>query len=204
MWRKFNNFLICLDKKPPSWEERASLFGASLVDQGIQSSTLRSYMSAIKGILIDDGFQWDNTKLLLSTLIRGCKVVNDCVRTRLPIQKGLLEMILFEIQRIYRDQFYLEILYKTVLSLCYYGLFRIGELTSSQHTLKAQDGKHRRQQRQVTIYPKILKNPWQRESSSRGQNYCEPFFPQPEAANGKTFLPIQAGQNILTHKGRLW
>ena len=139
VWCKFNKFLLRLDCKPQSWEDRASLFGASLVEEGIQSSTLRSYMSAIKRILIDDGYPWDDTKLLLETLIRGCRVINDHVKTHLPIQSGLLEMILFEIRRMCNNQYYLEILYQTILCLCYYGLFRIGELTVGGHAVKASD-----------------------------------------------------------------
>ena len=139
VWRKFKKFIIKLDVKPQLWEDRASLFGAHLVDEGLQSSTLRSYISAIVHILTDDGYHWDDSRLLLSTLIHGCKVVNDQVRTRLPIQGGLLELILFEIGRLYQDQYYLEVMYKTILILCYYGLFRIGELTYSEHAVRARD-----------------------------------------------------------------
>ena len=139
IWRRFNNFVIQLDVKPVLWEDRASLFGAFLVDQGIQSSTLRSYMSAIKGILIDDGYPWDEKKLLLSTLTKACRVVNDRVHTRLPIQGGLLEILLFELQRIFQNQPYLELMYKTFFSLSYYGLFRVGELALGSHTVKAKN-----------------------------------------------------------------
>ena len=139
VWRKFNEFIIRLDKKPQYWEDRASLFGAYLVDQGYQSTTLRSYMSAIKCILKDDGYTWNDSKLLLSTLVHGCHVENDTVRTRLPIQIGLLELIMFELQRMFGSQYYLEILYKTLFCIAYYGLFRIGELTKSEHCIKAKD-----------------------------------------------------------------
>ena len=139
VWRKFNQFIIKLDKRPKYWEDSASLFGAALVHEGFQSSTLRSYMSAIKGILIDDGYPWDDNKLLLGTLAKACKLVNDRVKTRLPIHKGLLELLLFELQRTYSNQPYLEVLYKTIFCLSYYGLFRIGELTTGSHPVKAKD-----------------------------------------------------------------
>ena len=139
IWRKFNEFVICLDVKPKFWEDRASLFGAYMVSRGIQSSTLRSYMSAIKGTLVDDGYNWDDNRLLLSTLIHGCRVVNDRVRTRLPIQIGLLEILLFELKRIYHSQPYLESLYQTIFITCYYGLLRIGEVTCGPHCLLAKD-----------------------------------------------------------------
>ena len=67
--------------------------------------------------------------------------MNDKVRTRLPFQCSLLEVILFEVQRHFNalEQFYLEILYKALFAICYYGLMRIGEVTQSQHVLKARD-----------------------------------------------------------------
>ena len=110
-----------------------------LVDGGIQLSTLRTYFSAIKHVLWQDGYEWNDNKLILSSLVRGCKLENDTVKIRLPIQKGLLELMLFEIERKYgqsNPQPYLEILYKTMFCLGYYGMLRVGEMTLSNHTLK--------------------------------------------------------------------
>ena len=142
IWRNLNKFLLNLDEKLLGcWEEKTTLFGAYLIDCGIQSSTLKSYFSAIKHILKLDGYEWDDSKVLLSSLVRSCKIVNDRVKTRLPIQKGLLEMILFEVERKYETcnspQPYLSILYKAIFSLAYYGMLRVGELTLSNHTIKA-------------------------------------------------------------------
>ena len=39
--------------------------------------------------------------MLLASLTRACKLINDRVRTRLPIGFNLLELILFELQRHY-------------------------------------------------------------------------------------------------------
>ena len=105
----------------------------------MQSQTLKSYISAIKGILIDDGYQWNQEKILINTLTKACKLINDRVRTRLPIKLNLLEILLFEIERIFASQPYLECLYKTIFMLAYYGLFRIGELTTGDHPIKAKD-----------------------------------------------------------------
>ena len=49
----------------------------------------------------------------------------------------MLETLLFEIERVYSKQYYLEIMYKTIFILAYYGLLRIGEVVNSQHCLKA-------------------------------------------------------------------
>ena len=46
-------------------------------------------------------------------------------------------MLLFEVGRMFRDQEYLNTLYKALFALAYYGLMRIGELVHSPHTLKA-------------------------------------------------------------------
>ena len=77
--------------------------------------------------------------MILNTLTKSCKSKNDCVKTRLPIQRGLLEMVLFEIRRKYCDQPYLEALYIAAYLLAYYRLMRVGEITNSEHTVKAVD-----------------------------------------------------------------
>ena len=99
IWRQFNQFIIKLDKKPKTWEERVALYGAFLVQTGIQSSTLKSYVSAIKCILRSDNYDWCDDRLSLTILTRACKLKNDRVRTRLPIQLGLLEILLHEMER---------------------------------------------------------------------------------------------------------
>ena len=79
----------------------------------------------------------------LNVLTRACKLVNDTVKTCLPIQIGLLELMLFELECIYdgnkKQQPFLEMMYKAIFSLAYYGLMRIGELTSGAHPILAKD-----------------------------------------------------------------
>ena len=58
------------------------------------------------------------------------------MKTRLPVQIGLLELLLFEIQRHFSSQIYFEKMYLAMFSLGYYGLFRVGELTQSMHVIK--------------------------------------------------------------------
>lgn len=114
------------------------MFCAYLIHQGtIQSSTIKSYVSAIKAILKLDGYNWDDQKIYLTSLTRTCKLHNDIITCRLPIQHSLLELILFELDHIYHNQPYLATMYKSMFSVSYYGLLRIGETTESQHVLKA-------------------------------------------------------------------
>ena len=136
IWRQFNKFVVCLDRIPSTWEERTSLFLAHLIDSGAQSASIKSYVSAIKRIL-DDCYEWNDTKVLLHSLTRACRLINDRVRTRLPIQSSLMELLLFEIQRYLHKQPYLITMYSAMIVLHYYGLLRIGELTESPHVIKA-------------------------------------------------------------------
>ena len=57
----------------------------------------------------------------------------------LPAYIDLLEIVMFEFERMFKTQYYLEILYKTIFLIGYYGLLRIGEMTMSPHTLKAKN-----------------------------------------------------------------
>ena len=139
VWRQFNKFLVRLDRHPKKWEDRTALFVAHLIhDKGMQSSTVKSYISAIKKTLQNDNYDWQDNWILLNSLTRACKLVNDKVRKRLPIKCNLLEMILFEIGNIYsKQQPYLEYMYKALFAIGYYGMLRVGELTCSPHVLKA-------------------------------------------------------------------
>ena len=77
-------------------------------------------------------------------MTKACKVKNDVVYYRRPIFKSLLEILLFELERLFCKDIYLEVLYKTILSVGYYRLFRVGELAAdlksvSNHAIKAKD-----------------------------------------------------------------
>ena len=125
--RNFNNFLIKLDKKPKFWEDRT------------QSATVKSYLSVIKAILKSEHYKWTEDLVLLSILTRACRLQNDVLHCHLPIHKGLFELILFELQRIYDDQVYLRIWFSAVFCLAYYGLIRVGELAADDHPVRAKD-----------------------------------------------------------------
>ena len=140
IWQSFNKFLIRLDSMPRSWEDRAMLFCAHLIDSGHQLSTVKSYVSAIKSMVSLVNCRWNDDKILLTSITRACKLRNDRVKCRFPIHISLLEQILFELERLSNGaQPYLESLYKVIFILGYYGLLRVGELAQSKHVLKARD-----------------------------------------------------------------
>ena len=94
IWRQFNNFLIQLDTLLQFWEDRTSLFIAHLVQKVIQSGTIKSYVSGIKNMLVHVNYKWDDSKILLTSLTKACRLCNDHITTRLPIHCGLLELLL--------------------------------------------------------------------------------------------------------------
>lgn len=51
VWRNFNHFLLCFDDFPTSWEDKMVLYATFLADIGSASSTVASYMSAIRYVL---------------------------------------------------------------------------------------------------------------------------------------------------------
>ena len=139
IWTTFNEFFIKLDKKPRSWEDRLILFVGYLISRKRKSTTIRSYISAIKSVLRDGGVTINENSYLLSSLTRACRFTNDQVRIRLPIQKGLLNLILIKLAVLFPNQPYLLTMYRALLSTAYFGLFRVGELTSGDHPISAKD-----------------------------------------------------------------
>ena len=88
-------------------------------------------------MLINDNYDWEDDLVLLGSLTQACKIQNDCLRCRLPIQKSLFEQLLFESERLFDQQFYLCCLYKLIFCLAYFGLMLISELVDGDHTVLA-------------------------------------------------------------------
>ena len=139
IWKIFNKFNIRLDHKPKRWEDKLTLFIGHLVSTNRQSSTIKSYISAIKAVLLEVNHELTEDKILLHSLTRACKLRNDRVRHRFPIGKGLLKLILQSTEKLLPDQPYLTILYQTMFLTAYFGMFRIGEITLSDHVVKVSD-----------------------------------------------------------------
>ena len=91
VWKTFNQFFIRLDNKLDTWEERLTLFIGYLIEERkFKSQSVRSYVSAIRGVLQEDGVTLNEDKFLLSALTSACKLKNDRVTTRLPLRKAML------------------------------------------------------------------------------------------------------------------
>ena len=131
-----------MDEKPDTWDDRLILFVGYLIEKKRKACTIRSYISAIKHVLAQDAVILNENKYLLSSLTKACRYVNDTIRTRLPIQKGMLAVLLNLIDDLFlleSSQPYLSVMYKALFATTYYGLFRIGEVTSGTHPIKSRD-----------------------------------------------------------------
>ena len=143
IWKLFNKFLIRLDNMPKEWEERLVLFIGFLIENELQSSTVKTYLSAIKGVLVENNIRIQEDRFLLMSLTRACKIKNDICTVRLPIRKNLFNAIIKKIEQYFGseevNQPYLQRLYMAVFTATYYGLLCIGEVTQSPHAVLAKD-----------------------------------------------------------------
>ena len=96
VWHLFSKFFLCLDYKPDTWEQRIVLFAGFLINNNLQSSSVKSYISAIRSVLIEDGHNLREDTFLITSLMRACKLKNDKLTMRLPIYRELLRVILEE------------------------------------------------------------------------------------------------------------
>ena len=140
MWKIFGKFYSRLDYKPTEWEDRIILFVAYLVEVcKLKSSTVKSYVSAVKSVLAEDGLEVNEGGFVLNALTRACKLKNDQVILRFPIYKGLLKLILDELKSEFDSQPYLLTMYSALFSSAYFGLLHVGELMLSEHTISVKN-----------------------------------------------------------------
>ena len=141
IWKVFGKFLIRLDHKPKEWSDRLTLFVGYLVQKDYQSATVKSYISAIKAVLKEDGVKISEDQYTLSSLVRACKLKNDRVHSRMPIQSGMLAVLLRTLDEYYANlgQPFLGLFYRTIFFTMYFGLFRISEVMTGAHPVLTRD-----------------------------------------------------------------
>ena len=122
-------------------QDQLTLYIGFLINNNRQSSTVKSYISANRSVLLENNITIQENSFLISALTRACKLNTDVVCARLLIGRDLLELLLKETPNRYMaiSQPYLAVLVVCVLSTAYFRSFRIGELTKSQHSVKAKD-----------------------------------------------------------------
>ena len=93
--------------------------------------------------MLDNNIEIDEDTYLLGSLTKACRVHNDHFTQRLPIQKGMLGVLIKNTDMWFqaKGQPFLSVLYRTLFSTAYFGLFRVGELTTGEHPVKVTDVK---------------------------------------------------------------
>lgn len=154
-WKALNKFLIKFDSIPETWEDRIVLYVTHLIDTKKKSNTVKSYLSAIRYILQEDGVVLNENKVELSALLRACKKQNDTLYIRLPIQYKLFRSILRRTSKLIdreRGQSYLASLLRASFSMAYFGLMRVSELTAGEHQLKAEDVRYSKEKDKIVLH----------------------------------------------------
>ena len=95
-WRLFNQFFIRLDKKPNNWEDRLVLFTGFLIENKLQSSSIKSYLSTIRCVLTEHRIEVNEDRFLINSLTRACKIKNACLQTKLLIRRDLNNLLITE------------------------------------------------------------------------------------------------------------
>ena len=167
IWKLLSKFYLRLDIKPCTWEDRLVLFVGYLVNNNKQSSTIKSYISAIKYVLKEDKVELNENKFLIDSLTKACKLINDTVDRKLPIQKSLLQAILTKIKMFYEtgenNQPYLSIMYRAIFSTAYYGLLRVGEVTKGDHPILARDVHVAENKNKMLLVLRMSKTHWKND-----------------------------------------
>ena len=121
---------------------------------------MKSYVSAIKAVLKEDNVKFQEDTYLLNSLTRACRLQNDQIKTRLPIKKGLLSIILNRLTDIFSTQPYLCLLYRALFSTMYYRLLRISEVSQGLHAVKANDVQIGYNKRKFLLVLRTSKTHW--------------------------------------------
>ena len=159
VWKIFSRFYLRLDSKPNNWSDRLTLFVGYLISENKQSATVKSYISAIKAILQDDGIEFDTDQPTLMALTKACRYVNDTVCRRLPIQINLLTFLLNRLETHFAMQPYLKTLYQVLFASAYYGLLRISEVTGL-HSILAKDVQVGTNKKKILFVLRTSKTHW--------------------------------------------
>ena len=103
-------------------------------------------------MLRDDGYHITEDQFLITSLTKACRIKNDNMKIRFPIQKGVLQLLLDQINTKFAKQPYLEVLYSAIFSTAYYGLFRVGEICDGTHTILAKNVHIAQNKNKMLIY----------------------------------------------------
>lgn len=121
-------------------------FIAHLFKSGLKHSTIRCYISGLSFYCKINNLEDNTNVFIVKKLLDGAKRLSVTKGDpRLPITRDLLSRILSIVGFVTRTN-YETLLFKAAFSLCFHGMFRVGELTISDskyvnHAVKLKDVK---------------------------------------------------------------
>lgn len=110
-----------------------------LADNNYYENTIRSYISAIRHQLKQDGEVLNEDQFLLESIIRSSRIKNNIKRDRMGISLNMLCNLLDQLNIKFDTQPYLRALYRAMFTLGYFCLLRVSELTTGRHPILAKD-----------------------------------------------------------------
>ena len=111
-------------------------------------------------MLLDINVEVNEDHFLISSLTRACQLINDQVRTRLPIQRDMLNILLKKVREVFSTQPFLSQLYQALFVAGYYGLLRVGELTMGNHPIYARDVRIGVNKKKILFILRTSKTTW--------------------------------------------
>ena len=66
-----------LDDRPTTWDDKLVMFTANLIVEKHPEPMIRSYVSAVRTFLKEDGIQIDNNSVTLSALLKSTKYTTE-------------------------------------------------------------------------------------------------------------------------------
>ena len=195
----FNQFFIKLDVKPATWEERLILFVGYLVQKRLKANTINSYISAVKAVLKQDDIKISEDRYVLNSLVRACRLQNNHVRIRLPIQKRLCAYLIKQTEAHFSQagQPYLASVYMSMFVAAYYRMLRVGELTSGAHPVRVTDVQLADNKNKVLF---ILRSSKTHSRDSRPQLVKLTSVPSKERSNRSISLDTQQQLHFCPYK----
>ncbi len=174
-YRMFIEYVQRLDPIPTRWETAIEVYRGHLIERGLQSSTIASYIAGIRSRLQLDGVVLHENEYAMKQMHRAAKK-RDVQRIRKPVSFTLLSQALDRLQFVIDDKYELQ-LFKAIFVTAYYGMFRIGELVESEHAIKLRNvlGDDDRTVHLIQHSSKVMKPgqiPLVVEIKPRGTKYC--------------------------------
>ena len=138
------------------------LFVGYLINKKRKSTTIRSYVCAIKTVLKVENIEINEDQYLLGSLVKACQYKNDHIMHKLPIHKYMLTLIINYCTRHFesKGQSYLAVLYAAIFSTAFYGLLRIGEIALYSHAINAPDVQIGLNKKKIRMLLRTSKTHW--------------------------------------------